>query len=98
MKFQGRNGSIGDHGRIGIARTAACAALVSAGMIVGAAVGEVQPTAPSQHFQSGGQLSVPVLKEIAATLQQMDARLARLETVAQQLRPAKASPLPAVSR
>jgi len=82
---------------MGIGRVAACAALVGAGVLAGAALpptgtarGEVQSAAQPQHFQSGSQLAVPVLKEIAATLQQMDARLARLETLAQQLRPAKA--------
>jgi hypothetical protein len=37
-----------------------------------------------QHFKSGDQISVPVLEEILATLRQIDARLARIETVAQQ--------------
>lgn len=66
--------------------------LVSAGILAGAALappqqahGEVRETPAPQAFQSGGQLSVPVLKEIAATLRQIDARLARLETVAQKL-------------
>jgi hypothetical protein len=66
--------------------------LLIGGMIAGAVVspsneahGEVRGTPPPQAFQTGGQLSVPVLKEIAATLHQMDARLARLETVAQKL-------------
>ena len=66
--------------------------LVSAGMLAGAAVstsnearGEIRGTPEPQAFQSGGQLSVPVLKEISATLHQIDARLARLETVAQKL-------------
>ena len=36
-------------------------------------------------FQAGG---VPILKEISATLRQMDMRLARLETVAQKLQTA----------
>ena len=56
-------------------------------MIVGAddfddepAHGEVTAAPEPPAFQTGGQLSVPVLKEIAATLHQMDARLARLET------------------
>jgi len=66
--------------------------LVGAGIIAGAAVstsneahGEVRTTPPPQAFQSGGLLSVPVLQEISATLHQIDARLARLETVAQKL-------------
>ncbi|MEX2309473.1 MAG: hypothetical protein WD738_17870 [Pirellulales bacterium] len=67
-------------------------ALVVSGVVAGAAVsisnearGEIRATPQPQAFQSGGQLSVPVLKEIAATLHQIDARLARLETVAQKL-------------
>jgi hypothetical protein len=49
------------------------------------ALGEVRSTAPPQAFQSGGQMSVPVLKEIAATLHTIDGRLARLETAAQKM-------------
>ena len=71
-------------------------ALVVAGVLVGGAVpsakvahGEIRATAPPQSFQTGGQLSVPVLKEIAATLRQIDSRLARLESVAQKLQTAK---------
>jgi hypothetical protein len=67
-------------------------ALVTAGIVVGAAVstsnevhGEVtaKPTRPA--FKTGGQLALPVLHEMAATLHQIDARLARLEMVAQKL-------------
>jgi hypothetical protein len=71
-------------------------ALLVVGVLAGGAVpsaklahGEVRQTAPPQAFQSGGQLSVPVLKEIAATLRQIDSRLARLESVAQKLQTAK---------
>lgn len=67
-------------------------ALLGAGMAIGAAtptartaLGEVRTGAPPQAFQSGGQLSVPVLREIAATLHQIDARLAKLESAAQKL-------------
>jgi hypothetical protein len=67
-------------------------ALVVSGVLVGGAVpsakvahGEIRQTPPPQSFQTGGQLSVPVLKEIAATLRQIDSRLARLESVAQKL-------------
>lgn len=63
--------------------------LLAGGMILGAALstssvalGEIRPMPQPQAFQSGGQLSVPVLKEIASTLHQIDARLARLETIA----------------
>jgi hypothetical protein len=53
------------------------------------AQGEIRTTAPPQAFQSGGQLSVPVLREIAATLRQIDSRLARLEAAAQKLQTAR---------
>jgi hypothetical protein len=68
------------------------AVLVGAGMVAGAALrspsealGEVRSTPPPAAFQSGGQMSVPVLKDIAATLHQIDGRLARLETAAQKM-------------
>ena len=64
-------------------------ALVGAGMLVGAgafppseAWGEVRVTPPPKAFESGGLISVPILKEIAATLHTMDARLAKVEAVA----------------
>jgi hypothetical protein len=37
-------------------------------------------------------MSVPLLQQIAATLQQIDGRLARLEAVAQQMQPAARKP------
>jgi hypothetical protein len=68
------------------------AVLLVAGALIGAnmtttnvAHGQVRGTSEPPAFQSGGQLSVPILKEISATLQQIDSRLARLETVAQKL-------------
>lgn len=71
-------------------------ALVAGGVLAGGALssvkeahGEIRTTAPPQSFQTGGQLSVPVLKEIATTLRQIDSRLARLETMAQKLQTAK---------
>jgi hypothetical protein len=71
-------------------------ALLVAGVFAGGAVpsaklahGEIRQTPPPPSFQTGGQLSVPVLKEIAATLRQIDSRLARLESVAQKLQTAK---------
>jgi hypothetical protein len=71
-------------------------ALVGAGVLAGGTIpsvklahGELRSGAPPQAFQSGAQLSVPVLREIAATLQQIDSRLARLEKVAQQLQPGR---------
>jgi hypothetical protein len=78
--------------RVSVNRFVAGIVLFGAGTIIGAAVstsnvahGEVRAGAPPAAFQSGGQLSVPVLKEIAATLHQIDSRLARLETAAQKL-------------
>ena len=72
--------------------------LVAAGIVGGAAIApsrqaqaEIRTTPPPQSFQSGGQLSVPVLKDIAATLKQIDSRLARLETVAQKMQTTKGS-------
>ena len=70
--------------------------LLAAGAIVGAwmtatgeAYAEIRETPRPESFQSGGQLSVPVLKEIAATLRQIDSRLARLETMAQKVQTKK---------
>ena len=68
------------------------AALLFAGMMMGsliapprAAWGEVRPTPPPQAFQSGDQISVPILRDIAATLHQIDGRLSRLEVVFKEL-------------
>lgn len=73
-------------------RVVTALAIAVAGVIVGAnlstthqAHGENTATSEPPAFQSGGQLSVPVLREISATLRQMDARLARLETAAQKI-------------
>jgi hypothetical protein len=75
-------------------RWLASAALLAGGMFLGTAfdssnqaLGEVRSGPPPTAFQSGSQLSVPILKEIAATLHQMDARLAKLEIAAQKLQP-----------
>jgi hypothetical protein len=79
--------------------------LVAAGAIAGASMtatreahAEIRATPPPQAFQSGGQLSVPVLKEIAATLHQMDSRLARLEALAQKMQTKKSEIGESVSR
>ena len=70
-------------------RVLMAAALVSGGALVGASLSptnearaemDVTPAPPA--FQAGG---VPILKDIAATLRQMDARLARLELTAQKM-------------
>ena len=72
------------------------AVLLMGGVIVGAALdssnralGEVRSGPPPAAFQSGGQMSVPILKEIAATLHSMDGRLAKLEVAAQKLQTQK---------
>jgi hypothetical protein len=76
-------------------RFGASAVLLVGGIIAGAALessqalGEVRSGPPPTAFQSGGQMSVPILKEIASTLHQMDARLAKLEIVAQKLQTQK---------
>jgi hypothetical protein len=64
-----------------------CVGLVAGTLIPppGAAWGEVKPQPPPQAFQSGDQLSVPILRDIAATLHQIDGRLSRLETVFKEL-------------
>jgi hypothetical protein len=85
--------------QFGLGRLGAALALVASGAMIGAglsasneAQGEVRTTPPPQAFQSGGQLAVPVLKEMAATLHQIDARLARLESIAQDVQAKTAKP------
>lgn len=65
--------------------------LVCAGALAGStafppmeARGEVRATPPPEAFKTGGQLSLPILRDIAATLHQMDARLSRLEVATKQ--------------
>jgi hypothetical protein len=77
-------------------RLVASVALLVGGVVVGTslessnqALGEVRTGPPPTAFQSGSQMSVPILKEIASTLHKMDARLAKLETVAQKLQTQK---------
>lgn len=76
-------------------RITAAAACVVAGAVVGAslsptkvAFGEVAGTPVPPAFQAG---SVPILREISATLRQIDGRLARLEVTAQKLQSAAPS-------
>jgi len=75
--------------------------LLCAGVLAGSVMpagrtahGEVRTGPPPQAFQSGGQISVPLLKEIAATLRQIDSRLARLEAVAAKMQ----TPRPVTNR
>lgn len=68
-------------------------ALVAAGIVIGSVL-ETSTTAQSRFdstppppvaFKSGGQMSVPILKDISATLRKMDERLANLETAAKSM-------------
>jgi hypothetical protein len=68
------------------------AALLGAGMFIGSNVtlpsiawGQIVTTPQPQHMLSGGQQSVPILKDIAATLKEIDGRLSRMEGLAKQL-------------
>ncbi len=72
--------------------TLCAAALVAAGMFIGANVtmptiawGQIVTTPQPQHMQSGGQMSVPILRDISATLKEIDGRLSRMEVVAKKL-------------
>jgi hypothetical protein len=67
-------------------------ALVGAGMFIGSNVtlpsiasGQIITTPQPQHMLSGGQMSLPILQDISATLQQIDGRLSRMENLAKQL-------------
>ncbi len=81
-----------------LGRSVSGALLLVTGMVAGSmlqttntALGEVRGGPPPTAFQSGGQLSVPILKEMAATLHQIDGRLMKLEAVAQKLQASKAT-------
>jgi hypothetical protein len=78
--------------RFSLCHLLCAAALVGFGMYLGAngprpseAWAQVITTPQPQHMLSGGQLSVPILKDISATLQQIDKRLSHLEDVAKQI-------------
>ncbi len=72
-------------------RLACLTLLASAAYVVGVASrptataeAGVRQTTPKQHFLTGDQQSVPILQDIAATLKQIDARVAKIEkTVAE---------------
>jgi hypothetical protein len=74
-------------------RNLLCAsALVGAGMFIGSNVtmptiawGQIISTPQPQHMLSGGQMSVPILQDISATLKEIDGRLSRMEAVAKQM-------------
>ncbi len=42
---------------------------------------------PPEHFQSGSERSIPILKEISATLKRIDAKLANIERAAREKKP-----------
>jgi len=68
---------------IGLALAAGCMLVGAAIPTTNQALGEVRSGAPeAPAFQNG---SVPVLREISATLRQMDGRMARLEAIAQKM-------------
>ncbi len=67
-------------------------ALVGAGMFIGSNVtlpslawGQIITTPQPQHMLSGGQMSLPILQDISATLKEIDGRLSRMESLAKQL-------------
>lgn len=74
-------------------RTLFCAmALVAAGMFLGSNVtmpsiawGQIVTTPQPQHMLSGGQMSLPILQDIASTLKEIDGRLSRMENLARQM-------------
>lgn len=73
---------------IGLALAASCIFVGAAINTTNQARGEVRGTPEQPTFQAG---SVPVLRDISATLRQIDSRLARLETVAQKLQASAAA-------
>jgi hypothetical protein len=68
---------------IGLALATGCMLIGATIPMTNQALGEVRGGAPEPPaFQNG---SVPILREISATLRQMDGRIARLETLAQKM-------------
>lgn len=67
-------------------------ALLGGGVFIGSSVsmpsiawGQIITTPQQQHMLSGGQMSVPILQDISATLKEIDGRLSRMENLAKQL-------------
>ena len=86
-------------------RVALAVALVVTGVIVGSAIptvnqarGEVRLTPEPDSFKTGGQLSVPLLKDISVTLHQIDERMARIEAVFQKLQATRVNKVEASGR
>ncbi len=68
---------------VGLALATCCMLLGAMVPTTNQALGEIRAGAPEPPaFQNG---SVPILRDISATLRQMDGRLARLEVVAQKM-------------
>ena len=69
------------------------ATLLGVGMFIGATGitpsfaqrSDIITTPQPQHMLSGGQLSVPILQDISATLKEIDGRLSRMEVLAKQM-------------
>ncbi len=78
--------------RISLSHALCATALVGAGIFIGANVtrpsdasAQIITTPQPQHMLSGGQMSLPILQDISATLRQIDGRLSHLEDVAKQI-------------
>ena len=83
-----QNGKGGKKG-LGLRRTGLMAGMICLAVMVGMALSpltnvqaEVRTPAVPENVPSSGAQAVPVLREIAATLRQIDGRLARLERMA----------------
>ena len=68
------------------------AGLLGVGMFLGSTVslpsiawGQTINPPPQPHLLSGGQMSVPILQDISATLREIDGRLSRMENLAKQI-------------
>ena len=80
--------------RFSLRQILCAAALLGAGAFIGSHVTQPSPaegqqiisTPQQQHMLSGGQLSVPILQDISATLKVMDTRLQRMEEFARQMK------------
>lgn len=56
-----------------------CAATFSSARLPGAIAAEVRQVAPRDHFKSGGERSVAILKEIADSLVRIEKRVEKIE-------------------
>ena len=74
------------NGRRNVGRAGLMAVLLLIAFWLGSAVpprtartGELQPSGSNEPFLAGDERSIPILKEILATVKQIDARLERIE-------------------